>query len=130
MSAILRRQVPPGQVVREVVNRNVQRVTQEVNKSFARCGKAQTVVEFLNCIDGLNQPIRDVARAVVIASLRNEGMQYPTWEALKADAKNIPYKLLISGLGIPQTAVSTVQSSTSTTSASTSRQESVYYEVP
>jgi len=130
MSAILRRQIPPGQVVGEVVNRNVQRVTQEVNKSFARCGRAQTIVEFLNCIDGLNQPIRDVARAVVIVALRNEGMQYPTWEALKADAKNIPYKLLISRLGIPQTAVSAAQSSTSATSASTSRQESVYYEVP
>jgi len=105
MSAILRKQIPPGQVVGEVVNKDVQRVRQVVERSFARCGKAQTVVDFLSCIDGLSQPIRDVARAVVIAALRDMGMQYPTWEALKADARNIPYKVLLNALGVPQASV-------------------------
>jgi len=107
MSFVLRRQAPPpGQVVGEIVNRDVQRVRHVVERSFARCGKAQTVAEFLSCIEGLSQPVRDVARAVVIAALRDMGMQYPTWEALKADAKNIPYKVLLNALGVPQTAVS------------------------
>jgi len=97
-----------------------------VERNFARCGKAQTVVDFLSCIDGLSQPVRDVARAVIIATLRGIGLQYPTWEALKEDAKNIPYKLLIKELGIPQISVS----SSTQTSTSASRQESVYYEVP
>jgi len=119
MSAILRRQtVPPGQVVGQVVNRDVQRVRQTVERNFARCGKAQTVADFLTCIDGLDQPVRDVARAVVIAALRDMGMQYPTWEALRADAKNIPYKVLLNALGVPQTSV---------TSAPASRQGGVLY---
>jgi hypothetical protein len=121
MSAILqRRQVPPGQVVGEVVNRDVQRVRQVVERSFARCGKAQTVADFLSCIDGLSQPVRDVARAVVVAALRDMGMQYPTWEALRADARNIPYKVLLNALGASQT-------STSATSTSASRQGGVLY---
>ena len=106
LTILQRRQVPPGQVVGEVVNKDVQRVRQVVERSFARCGKAQTVAEFLSCIDGLSQPVRDVARAVVIAALRDMGMQYPTWEALKVDARNIPYKVLLNALGVPQTAVS------------------------
>jgi len=113
MSAILqRRQVPPGQVVGEVVNKDVQRVRQVVERSFARCGKAQTVAEFLMCIDGLGQPVRDVARAVVVAALRDMGMQYPTWEALKADARNIPYKVLLNALGVPQASVASRQGGT------------------
>jgi hypothetical protein len=117
-----RRQVPPGQVVGEVVNRDVQRVRQAVERSFARCGKAQTVVDFLNCIDGLSQPVKDVARAVVIAALRDMGMQYATWEALRADARNIPYKVLVNALGVPQISVSGAQTSTSA-----SRQGGVLY---
>jgi hypothetical protein len=120
MSAILqRRQIPPGQVVGEVVNKDVQRVRQTVERSFARCGRAQTVAEFISCIDGLSQPIRDVARAVVIAALRDMGMQYSTWEALRADARNIPYKVLLNALGVPQTSVASA--------ASASRQGGVLY---
>jgi hypothetical protein len=119
MSFILqRRQVSPGQVVGNVLNRDVQRVRQAVERSFARCGKAQTVADFISCIDDLSQPVRDVARAVVIAALRDMGMQYSTWEALRADARNIPYKVLVNALGVPQTSV---------TSAPASRQGGVLY---
>jgi hypothetical protein len=113
MSAILQRRqnVSPGQVVGEVVNRDAMRVRQILEKKFAHCGKSQTVEDFLACIDGLDRPLKDVARAVVIAALREMGMQYPTWDALRADAKNVPYKVLLNYLGVPQASISATSTS-------------------
>jgi len=108
MSAILQRRqnVPPGQVVGNVLNRSVQRVTQIIEKQFARCGKAQTVSEFITCIDNIETPaVRNVARAIVLATLRNMGIQYSTWEDLRRNAETVPYKVLLRSLEIPETAV-------------------------
>jgi len=113
MSAIFQRRqaAPPGQVVGEVVNRSVQRVTQAIEKRFARCGKeAQTVREFITCIDSIETPaVRNVARAIVLATLRNMGIQYSTWEELRRNADAVPYKILLRSLEIPETAVQTSQ---------------------
>ena len=107
MSTMLqRRQVPPGQVVGEVVNRSVQRITQIIEKRFARCGKAQTIAEFIACIDSIEtSAARNVARAIVLATLRNMGIQYSTWEDLRRNANAVPYKILLRSLEIPESAV-------------------------
>jgi hypothetical protein len=97
--SLFRREVDPTSVTQGVVAREAQRVRRNVNRVFDRCRKANSVSEFFACIDSASPPARDVARTIVLQALLAMGLQYPSWEEAKRDAKNIPYYYLIRMLG-------------------------------
>jgi len=97
--SLFRREVDPTAITQGVVSREAQRVRRNVNRTFERCRKANSVAEFFACIDSAPPPARDVARTIVLNALQSMGLQYGSWEEAKQDARNIPYYYLIRMLG-------------------------------
>jgi hypothetical protein len=90
------RAVNHGAVTQSVLAKEAQRVRRNVDRLFERCRKASSVAEFMACIDDAPNPVRDVARTIVLGILNSMGFNYSTWEEAKRDARNIPYYYLAS----------------------------------
>jgi hypothetical protein len=90
----LARRVDPGTAMHSVMSKEAQRVRRNVDKLFERCRKANSVAEFMACIDDSPPPVRDAARTMVLSMLNSMGLSYSTWEEAKRDARNIPYHYL------------------------------------
>jgi len=83
-----------GAVTQSVLAKEAQRVRRNVDRLFERCRKANSVAEFMACIDDSPPPVRDAARTIVLSMLNSMGLSYSTWEEAKRDARNIPYHYL------------------------------------
>jgi len=90
----LARRVDPGTAMHGVLSKEAQRVRRNVDKLFERCRRANSVAEFMACIDDSPPPVRDAARTLVLSMLNSMGLSYSTWEEAKRDARNIPYYYL------------------------------------
>jgi len=88
------RGVNHGAVTQSVLAKEAQRVRRNVDRLFERCRKANSVAEFMACIDDSPPPVRDAARTIVLSMLNSMGLSYSTWEEAKRDARNIPYHYL------------------------------------
>jgi len=88
------RGVNHGAVTQSVLAKEAQRVRRNVDRLFERCRKANSVAEFMACIDDSPPPVRDAARTMVLSMLNSMGLSYSTWEEAKRDARNIPYHYL------------------------------------
>jgi hypothetical protein len=69
----LARRVDPGTAVHGVMSKEAQRVKRNVDRLFERCRKANSVAEFMACIDSAPSPVRDVARTIVLSMLQGDG---------------------------------------------------------
>jgi hypothetical protein len=92
------RAVNHGAVTQSIMAKEAQRVRRNVDKLFERCRKANSVAEFMACIDSAPNPVRDTARTIVLDILNSMGFNYATWEDAKRDARNIPYYYLANSL--------------------------------
>jgi len=108
----LARRVDPGTAMHGVLSKEAQRVRRNVDRLFERCRRANSVAEFMACIDDSPPPVRDAARTMVLciddspppvrdaartlvlSMLNSMGLSYSTWEEAKRDARNIPYYYL------------------------------------
>jgi len=90
----LARRVDPGTAMHGVLSKEAQRVRRNVDRLFERCRRANSVAEFMACIDDSPPPVRDAARTIVLGILQGMGLSYSTWEEAKRDARNIPYYYL------------------------------------
>jgi len=90
----LTRRVDPSTAMHGVLSKEAQRVRRNVDRLFERCRRANSVAEFMACIDDSPPPVRDAARTMVLSMLNSMGLSYSTWEEAKRDAKNIPYYYL------------------------------------
>jgi len=90
----LARRLDPGTAMHGVLSKEAQRVKRNVDRLFERCRRANSVAEFMACIDDSPPPVRDVARTLVLSMLQGMGLSYSTWEEAKRDARNIPYYYL------------------------------------
>jgi len=88
------RGVNHGAVTQSVLAKEAQRVRRNVDRLFERCRRANSVAEFMACIDDSPPPVRDTARTIVLSMLNSMGLSYSTWEEAKRDARNIPYHYL------------------------------------
>jgi len=88
------RGVNHGAVTQSVLAKEAQRVRRNVDRLFERCRRANSVAEFMACIDDSPPPVRDAARTMVLSMLNSMGLSYSTWEEAKRDARNIPYHYL------------------------------------
>jgi len=88
------RGVNHGAVTQSVLAKEAQRVRRNVDRLFERCRRANSVAEFMACIDDSPPPVRDAARTIVLSMLNSMGLSYSTWEEAKRDARNIPYHYL------------------------------------
>jgi hypothetical protein len=79
----LARRVDPGTAVHGVMNKEAQRVKRNVDRLFERCRKANSVAEFMACIDSAPSPVRDVARTIVLSMLQGDGAVNPSLEFLQ-----------------------------------------------
>ena len=89
----------PGTAMHGVLSKEAQRVKRNVDRLFERCRKANSVAEFMACIDSAPSPVRDVARTLVLGILQGMGLNYTTWEEARRDARNIPYYYLAMQFG-------------------------------
>jgi len=83
-----------GAVTQSVLAKEAQNVRRNVDRLFERCRRANSVAEFMACIDDSPPPVRDTARTIVLSMLNSMGLSYSTWEEAKRDARNIPYHYL------------------------------------
>ena len=90
----LARRVDPGTAMHGVLSKEAQRVKRNVDRLFERCRRANSVAEFMACIDSAPPPVRDAARTMVLSMLNSMGLNYATWEEARRDARNIPYYYL------------------------------------
>jgi len=90
----LARRVDPGTAMHGVLSKEAQRVRRNVDRLFERCRRANSVAEFMACIDDSPPPVRDAARTIALSMLNSMGLNYATWEEAKRDARNIPYYYL------------------------------------
>ena len=93
------RRVDPSTAMHNVMSKEAQRVRRNVDKLFERCRRASSVAEFFECIDSAPNPVRDVARTIVLGILNSMGFNYATWEEARRDARNIPYYYLAMQFG-------------------------------
>ena len=94
----LARRVDPGTAMHGVLSKEAQRVKKNVDRLFERCRRANSVAEFMACIDDSPPPVRDTARTIVLDILNSMGFNYATWEDAKRDARAIPYYYLANSL--------------------------------
>jgi hypothetical protein len=92
------RAVNHGAVTQSIMAKEAQRVRRNVDRLFERCRRANSVAEFMACIDDSPPPVRDTARTIVLDILNSMGFNYATWEDAKRDARTIPYYYLANSL--------------------------------
>jgi len=72
-----------GAVTQSVLAKEAQRVRRNVDRLFERCRRANSVAEFMACIDSAPSPVRDVARTIVLSMLQGDGAVNPPLEFLQ-----------------------------------------------